>query len=412
MAVILAGLALVTLQAVLTARLLGPEGYGTVAYVVSLSTIIATVSMLGTQQLAVREVAKLHATNATDELGRFLGTIRRLLLMALVLGAALWVVGTLTLANTTFPILFVALLFPLIALTQQTQGILRGFGIVALAQVPYLLIRPLTVVLVLGIATATSFAMTPTGLLATILAGLCLAAALALAASHRLTKNLPQTPPGGVGSIAQAATPFFIFSVVTLVLTEINTLMLAWWAGPEETGLFQPVARVAPVLMLSMQAIAVRLGPRISEFWSTDQFDRMQDITRKVTLATTGLTLLSAVALVVLGNWILGFFGPAFPAVSAALFWIAAAQVLNAACGPVGLLLTMTDKAGSAVWPQIVALAVNVALGAILIPGQGAIGAAMAMAGGIVVWNLAMLITVRRRMGFDPSLIGALRAPG
>lgn len=49
------------IQAVLTARLLGPEGYGIVAVALSVATVAATLSVLGLGPLAVRELARLVA---------------------------------------------------------------------------------------------------------------------------------------------------------------------------------------------------------------------------------------------------------------------------------------------------------------------------------------------------------------
>ena len=56
----------------------------------------------------------------------------------------------------------------------------------------------------------------------------------------------------------------------------------------------------------------------------------------------------------------------------------------------------------------LLACAVNLLLGIVLIPSQGAQGAAIAMAGGLAVWNLVLLARARQLLGFDPSLLGAL----
>ncbi len=405
----LLSLGLVTLQAILTARALGPSGYGTIAYVMSLATILAMIAMVGTQQLAAREVARSVTQKDDKRLKGFITSVRRMVLLTSAIGAVLWLGGTLLFADSPVPIIFVAFIFPALALALQTQGILRGFGAIALSLIPIGILRPAMMVAVLGGALASSSQLSPTAYLVFLFAATCLAALFALRAAGQRLPDLQDGAPFPPQEIVSMAFPFLVVAVVALLQSEISTIMLTWWAGAEETGLFQPIARVAPVLMLASQSVAVRFGPRITEFWTTGEYERLQAVTRKVTLATTGFTLLSAVALVVMGEWILGLFGPAFTVTTSALIWIGAAQVFNAACGPTGLLLTMSDKAGFAIWPQILGLAVNIALGAVLIPSQGAMGAAMAMSCGIVVWNLAIWFAVRRQLGFDPSIIGALR---
>ena len=56
------------------------------------------------------------------------------------------------------------------------------------------------------------------------------------------------------------------------------------------------------------------------------------------------------------GDIIRGRFGEAFANNTKALWWVVGAQVFNAACGPVGILLTMTNRAALAIWPQAAAL--------------------------------------------------------
>ena len=409
LAVSLTGLALATLQAILTARLLGPEGYGIVAYVLSLVMIFAMVALLGTHTLAVREVAKHQKTGDAKSLAGFIRTCRAVALAASVCVSGLWILGTWFFAEHFFPIGFVALLFPVVALTLQSQSMLQGWGVVALAQAPNLVLRPFLMVSALTVTALTSLSITPVSYLTTALFAALLAMTLAWIIVRKRTRDLPIASGYGFARLGRSAAPFFMISVIALLMGEINTLMLTWWAGAEETGLFQPIARVTPVLMLGMQSVAVRFGPRVSEFWTSGEIDRLQALTRQVTLASTGFTMLAAAALVLFGEWILGLFGAAFVVNASALIWVAGAQIFNAACGPVNLLLTMSDKAGAAVWPRIIALLVNVALGTALIPAHGALGAAIAMSGGIVAWNIAMLIAVRRRLNFDPSLWGVFR---
>jgi O-antigen/teichoic acid export membrane protein len=82
--------------------------------------------------------------------------------------------------------------------------------------------------------------------------------------------------------------------------------------------------------------------------------------------------------------------------------------VFNAACGPVGYLLTMSGAGGRALAGQFGGLAVNAVVGILLIPAHGASGAVIAMAAGILVWNFAMLAMVKGRHRFDPSAAGAI----
>lgn len=412
------GIGIVMIQAILTARLLGPEGYGTVAFLLSLSSILAIIVLLGTETLAVREVARLLTLGHRPALKGFLGTSRLAVVTAGVVGAAIWLALVLLVlpersdGQWTEYAAYAALLFPMIAITLQAQAALRGYGLVAMSQLPQMVLRPLVLVAVLGVAWMSSWQIGPgiymTAAVVANLLALGLAAYMLRSATAPLRDITADTPR--LGQLARGATPLMAIGLLGVLLGEINTLMLMWLGDAEQTGLFQPIARIAPLLLLSMQAVAVRYAPRIVEFWTAGEMERLADVTRKVTLTTTGFTVLSALVLLFFAEPLLGLFGGEFEANAHALWWIAAAQIVNAACGPAGLLLTMSGHASRAVGPQVLGLAVNLALGALLIPERGAEGAAIAMAGGIVAWNLAMLAKVIRLVGINPSLPSLVRA--
>jgi len=412
------GIGIVTVQAILTARLLGPEGYGTVAFVLSLSSIFASIVLLGTEPLATREVARLLTLDDRPALKGFLGMIRRSVVVAGLAGALIWMgIATLVLPGRTEGnwaqyAVFAALIFPVLALTLQMQAVLRGHGLVAMSQLPQMVLRPLVLVAVLCLAYVTAWQIGPlTYLVVAVIANLIAfgVAAYVLRSTLASLREVAATPPR-LGALVGAAAPFLAIGAIGVMLGEINTLMLMWWADAEQTGLFQPIARIAPLLMLAMQAVGTRYAPRITEFWTAGETARLADVTRKVTVITTGFTLLSAVVLLFFAKPLLGLFGREFAVNAHALWWIAGAQIVNAACGPAAMLLTMSGHAPRAIGPQLLGLAVNILLGALLIPGRGAEGAAIAMAGGIVTWNLAMLVLVVRRVGFDPSLFGSVIA--
>jgi O-antigen/teichoic acid export membrane protein len=47
----------------------------------------------------------------------------------------------------------------------------------------------------------------------------------------------------------------------------------------------------------------------------------------------------------------------------------------------------------------------------VLIPIWGSLGAAIASAAGVVLWNVLAIFILRKRAGLDPSVLSLLRAP-
>lgn len=413
MTIRMAGLGISFVQAVLAARILGAQGYGITSVILSAVHVAATVATLGLGPLAVRELAKYGTANNPCPIAAFMHSSARLVAgMALAIGGALSAAALSGFAPEPYSraLLVGGLIVLPLALLQLQRGIAQGLGRVAAAQMPGELYRPGLFVGLLGIAAATSIPLTPPGYL-------CAFAASSLAA---LVMSVPITLRG-VPTIRSAAPPvdqyarwriearpFLGMALVGILLGEINTLMLGWLATPEEAALFQPVARIAPLMILPAQVFAVAFAPRVAHLWSLGERARVERLTHQFTLVTSAMTLLIAGTLIFAAPLVFRAFGNEFLP-SASLVWIIGlAQLVSAAAGPVGHLLSMTGIPATALRGQLAALTVNLLLGFALIPLLGTQGAVIAMAAGIVAWNLAPLRQVRRRLQIDPSLPSAL----
>ena len=396
-------------QAVLTARLLGAQGYGVVAVTISAVQVIATLCAFGFGPLAVREIPARIAAGEGERLYGFIrGAFIAVVALSVAGGAALAVVAGVTelvrpAYRTTFEI--AGLMVAPLAVIALLRGIAQGFGQIPMAQIPGELLQPVAIVIALGAVAVLGLSFAPTDFL-WLTTGAALVAAVAAGVwvwrSER--SNIVAEHSAGTSASFGAAFPFVALGLAALLQGEMNTLLLGWLGSSEQAGIFQPIVRFSSVLALPVNAAAMRFAPRVAELWQRGETVRIRSVTRKFTLTTTALTFVIALMIAAAGPWLMWLFGPDFLK-SAPLLWvIAAAQVFNAACGPVGYLLTMSDRSGWALGGQAAGLAANALAAAILIPSYGAWGAVLGMAAGIAVWNLSMLAMARMRYGFDPSV--------
>lgn len=400
----LAGLFLVLVQTVLTARLLGPSGYGIVAWVIAIAHIAAVVAAFGFGSLAVREIpTRLAADGGAGLTAQMRFALVVTLGLSVIAGSTMAIVLGLQHAGG---VAVGGLMVMPLALIILFRGWAQGFGRVAPAQVPGEIVRPAVMVAILCGAWITGriiisaeylFAATVAGVIGAAVGILWLWSSNlhSLPTSHDLTDRR--------ASIA-AAFPLLALGLCGVLQGEINTLLLGSIAGARETGLFQPIARLAPLLMLPVEAAGMRYAPRIAELWQRGEYGRVRSITRTFTWTTTVLTLLIGMAIAGTGRWLLLAFGTQFVEVAPLLWIIAVAQVFNAACGPVGMLLIMSGRSSAALAGQAAGLGANFALSVILIPTHGVLGATIAMAVGIIVWNLVMLAFVLNGLHFNPTI--------
>ncbi|MEP5938290.1 MAG: oligosaccharide flippase family protein [Erythrobacter sp.] len=414
LAIRVAGLGLAFVTAIVTARLLGPEGYGILAFAGSLASILATISMLGLGPLAVRHVPVLRVQEDYGAISGFiLLSVKLTCLVAAVLAVALVAVAHFTtiLPANSFPIYVIAALMVLPqSLLVLTTNWLKSFGHIAVSQVPGEIFRPILMLCMLASIYLAGIAMQPEFFLTAILAAATATLIVSMVWLWRLErKNFsPEIKRPLARGTVRTSMPFLGLALVAMLQGEINTLMLSWLSGPRETGLFQPIWRFSNLMIIGVTAASVAYAPKIAELWERGEIEKIRSITAKFTLTTFCVTLAIGLAIAAAGPWILAAFGPEFVSVAPLLWVMAAAQIFNASCGPVGLLLMMGGRGEQALIGQAIGLVVNVVVGVVLIPDHGIWGAALALTTGLVLRNFISLVLVQRRFSFNSSIVGVI----
>ncbi|MXU64659.1 oligosaccharide flippase family protein [Rhodobacteraceae bacterium KN286] len=394
-------------QAVLTARLLGPEGYGTLAFGLSVATVAATVATLGLGKLAVRQIAFLQVRGDPQTLAKFLGSALSSTLVSAIVVSALIAVTFLGSDIVDDDIRAVSVLSAIlvtpIAVLLFLRGVSQGHQNVLLSQGPIDVLRPALVSLVILAMLASGRQFGPISVLlasATVLLLVALSTFLMMK-----SKGLIGWPGKVEVSDIRLALPFAGLSILAILQIELNTILLASLAGAEAAGLYQPIARIAPLILIGVQAVGMRYAPRIAACHSRGDNEQLRKLTRYFTVATTVVTAVLGILIAGSGPILLLVFGKAFVTSASFLWLVVAAQVFSAACGPVAILLTMTGATKTALAGQFVALLVHLLVGFLLIPDMGVAGAVWALVAGIAASNLFLYAAVRSQLRFDPSVL-------
>ena len=87
-------------------------------------------------------------------------------------------------------------------------------------------------------------------------------------------------------------------------------------------------------------------------------------------------------------------------------------QLVNSACGPVGVLLTMANRDSVVLRSLAIAAFVNVAANLSLIPVFDARGAALATVLSFTVWNLLLVRSAQRELGITTHVAGLFLGAG
>jgi O-antigen/teichoic acid export membrane protein len=394
------------LFSVAAARLLGPTGYGVVAVAVSVATIAATVAPLGSNGLAVREVARSFARAHWSNIRRFFRWSGTLVIgVAMLIGVALVVIAPWTGPyRTALP--YAAALVPILAGSLWLRAVIQGSSRPIAAQMPGDAIRWSVTLVSIGAFAAFGSAFSPDMILLAYIAGCLVAFAVSMTIARRILCSIPETDEHAAEPVVwlRASLPFLGVTAIGILGTEINTLLLGSMSGPREAGLYQPIARIAPMMLLVRDAVEMPLAPRIVHDWERGETAQLQSRLHRAAAGSTIVTAIVATAVILAAPLILAAFGKEFVVYGYLLLWVGIAQLVNSAMGAAPLLLSMVGGMKERIIAQLMTLVVQAGLAFALVPIWGARGAAISLVAAILVWSLANWILAWRSTGLNTSI--------
>lgn len=402
-AVRLGGMALMFVQAIIAARLLGAGDYGVVTLLLAIAQLASAFALFGFGSLAVAVVARRReAGDATIGITFARHAMPRIALLSLAVAplscfAAYFLIGPLP-AAMAVPLLLV---IPILAAIQLLRGVAVGLGRPLWAQVPGELVRPSLLVLallgffMLGDIDAMLFVLLY--MVAAVIALIIAAPSIRAPLGQRHTDSRV-TRDDKLGWNAQAL-PFLGVHLASILQLELATLLLGALASPEAVGLFQPIARISMLLMLPFYALSLGFNPKVAALHASGKHEELSSLARKHTRAATLVVAAMGAAIGFASPLLLLLFGKEF-AVAAPLVWLLVlGRVIQAVCGPGHELLTMTGHQDKALQCILASIFVESCLGVLLIPKFGLCGAAVALMLGISLRSALLAIKSQRVIG-------------
>ncbi len=400
------------LVVVLLARSLGPEGYGIYVYVFALVSLLAIPAQVGLPTLVVRETAK---TQVSEQWGMMRGLWRwssliagiTALVLALIACTLGWhyKVQFSIIQLTTFA--YGLLLVPLVALGNLRGAALRGLRRIVIGQLPEAILRPvLLILLILGVLWLRPHwqftAATAMGLHA-VAATLAFVVGATLLWRVRPMQLLSHpTPEYTPKRWLLSALPLAFVASMNLINQYTDTLILGLFYSAVEVGIYRVAVSTAALVAFGLQAINMMILPHFARLHAQGDIVKMQHLVTQSARIILLLALPVALILTVFGEPLLKWiFGEEYVGSYIPLAILALGQLMNAFMGSVGALLSMTGYERDAARGVAIAAVINVLLNLLLIPPLGMLGAALATASSIVVWNIMLWRAVRYRIGIN-----------
>jgi len=404
---------------VFLARWMGAYEFGIYVFAWSLVQPTAVAAAIGLSLAAVRFVPQ-YLTK--DRLSHLHGLIRRSMIIVFSLGMIIaaggWlgleVVDSLLAEYYRMPVRLGLLCIPFLTLIAMMSGVSRGFGWVGLTYVPQLLSVPGILLVAAGVFTLS--VGQPTAVVVLIMAVFA-CATTALAHVSRFRRAIPENIKSSKPSYAtqlwlRVALPLFLSDGIFLILWNVDTIMLGSIMGPDEVAVYHACVKTAGLTLIFFNGITAFAAPKFAALIVDDNRASQQQFVRSIAMWMFWPTLGVVMALLVVGPFILGTFGPSFIVGQPALVILAFGYLVQASTGPTSAYLAVSGNHDMIMVTNASAAISNILLNIVMIPMAGVVGAAIASVLSILLFQIWSYVLVRRRLRINPVFFANTQVKG
>ncbi|MEM9511141.1 MAG: oligosaccharide flippase family protein [Cyanobacteria bacterium P01_E01_bin.48] len=399
---------------VLLARWMGTVAYGIYDYVTALSLFLAFVAGCGWPTAVLRFIPTYRARGDWALLrGMMRGSWQQTVLVSAIASACgtavvLGLDATRGLGAYAMPLVVGVWSVPIVALTNLQRETVRSLQNIALAYAPSLLVQPL---LLTGMSAIWKQQQDLTSTIAIALSLLSALMALVgqwLLFQQSLDARICRARSAYESALWwQVALPLLLVGSSHVVLNQTDTLMIGALLSAREVGIYSAALKTSswvPFILIAVNAVA---APLIASLYAQGDRRELQQLVSTIARWMFYPAFATAIGLIGFAEPVLLLFGPEFVMAKGALIALILGQLANVGAGSVGYLMTMTGHHAQTVRVMGVTALANIVLNWIGIEFLGIVGAALATALSMAVWNVWLYVLVVRKLGVRPSILDA-----
>lgn len=201
--------------------------------------------------------------------------------------------------------------------------------------------------------------------------------------------------------------PRAVAQVCQTALQRADIVLIAALASPRDAAIYTAATRFMVIGQLGTQAVQQAMQPAVSRLMALEDREGVARVFAGCTTWTVALTWPVHLAVAVAAPTYLSLFGHGYAGAGQyATVILGLAMLLATGAGPVDVMLLMAGRSGLSLVNAAVALAVDLALDALLIPWLGVTGAAIGWASALAARNVLPLAQVSRLFGMTPAGAG------
>lgn len=200
--------------------------------------------------------------------------------------------------------------------------------------------------------------------------------------------------------ILKISIPLMFAQSVQFIMAWTDKLMLGSMTTIEDVGIYHTAFKLsmfAAVALMSVNSIA---SPKFAEMFAKNDMEGLKKVVHQSTKMIFWSSVPFVVVFFIFPHFLLGLFGEEFKIGVTAFIFLSCGRLISSLSGSVGNILQMTGNQNIYASVLLIGALLNIVLNLILIPLYGINGAALASMSSLIVWNLSMVLVVKKKFGF------------
>lgn len=399
------------LQVVL-ARKMGKSDFGVYSYAMSWVFLLTVVSGIALDTATLRFVSAYRATKSWGFMRGFIQrsyewTIACAIAVTLLSSLAVLIASDFSPGTQGKVFLIGIWMLPASAIVDLQLSLGRAYRRLLLAYVPKRLLRYAAILAGVWFAIVLGFRITSTIVMVISMLTLWVIAVTQFVLLRR--RMFPEArsavPEYDTRVWLLVALPLLGAALTQELMIRADVLVIGALRDSGDVAAYNVAMRISRLVAFALAAVNSMAAPLIAQYYARGNRDELQRLLSMIAMITFWPSLGIALGLAVFADPLLGLFGPGFDESKWPLLILIGGHIVNAGAGSVGYLLSMTGHERDALRVYATSAAFNVIAVFVGVHFGGIIGAAIATALTIAMWNIWLHALSVRYLQVYPSVI-------
>lgn len=200
-------------------------------------------------------------------------------------------------------------------------------------------------------------------------------------------------------------TPFFIITISTVLMSEINVILISYMSTSSEAAYYKIASQGAVLVSFALGALASVVYPEISKCFAEGDMDKLKQTIKKSTRISSSVGIPIFIVTALFTDELIEIsFGEEYYAVKMGFIAMTFTQVINALTGMAGAVLNMCGHVWITTKVLILSALVNVVGTTLFVPYLGWMGAIYSSLLSVIFWKLLLVYYCHKKLNVNTTI--------